>query len=379
MDVPLVGPNPRYRDNGGVVMAAITHMPLVRWHDDVGDKGWHRFLPEELSRARAVSAVGFYFARELHVTTGLPIGLVSAHCGGTNIEEWTPKSGYEKTGLFPELLNWKRIPEHEFNKSHYFGAIRHWTKQPFMAYEGRLARRAPYSMRGVIWYQGEQNASTDRKTYSKKLHALLTGLETEFKNPNLKFYYVQCPRPCSNPEFQENQAEFEKQHEGDGRVKMVVISDIANTEEVHPAEKEPVGRRLALLALKYDYGYDGIEAESPVPVSCVAVSNRVMIAFAHAKRLTVYNKRVSLDSRFELAGADGKFVKATIQNPVLSRKDDRTSYSGELVGAQVILQASGVEKPKQIRYLHSKPYDSNVFNESGLPLGAFHMNVKRRD
>lgn len=373
MDVPLVGSNPRYRDGQGVTMAAVTRLPMVRWNMWIGNrKGWYRFVPEMLSQDRAISAVGFYFARELHQATGLPIGLVCAHCGGTNIEEWTPRPGYEKTGHFPELLNWKRIPEKEFTTNHWYGAINHWSKQPFMAYESRLKSRAPYAVRGMIWYQGEQNAAHDRQTYDKKLEALLTGLEAEFENPGLKFYLVQIPRPCSNPEFQEAQARFVKAHAADGRVKMAVISDVANVHEVHPAEKEPVGRRLAQLALRYDYGFDALEAESPTPVSARASSNRVTVAFAHANRLTVYNRLQSLESRFELAGADGVFRPATIVNPV----ETNGACLGELKDAEVVLEATGVSEPQKVRYLYARPYDSNVFNESGLPLGAFSMDTK---
>ena len=378
MDVPLVGPNPRYRDGQGVAEAAITRLPSVRWNiHDSGDKSWkwHRFETDELIRPGAISAVAFYFAREVYRATGLPIGLVCAYGGGSNIEMWTPKRGYEKTGLFPELLNWKRIPRESWTTNNNYGAINHWSKQPSMAFERNFKPLAPFAARGMIWYQGEQNAGSDRTIYDEKLQALLTGFETEFENPELKFYMVQIPRPCSNPEFQMTQARFVRQHAADGRVKMAVISDIANVHEVHPAEKEPVGRRLAYLALRYDYGFTDLEAESPEPVSASAASNRVTVAFAHAKRLTVYNARHSFDSRFELAGADGVFKPADIVNPLVTHDWGKEWRNGELDGAKVELEAEGVVAPKAVRYLHSRPYDSNVVNESGLPLGTFSLPV----
>lgn len=376
MDVPVVGTNPRYRDGQGAAMAAITRLPLVRWNTDGGGCRWLAFTPENLGKPGALSAVAFYFAREVHLATGVPLGLVCAYCGGTNIEEWTPKSGYAKTGLFPELLNWKRVPQDEWTTNNNFGAINHWSKQPFMAFERRFAVRAPYTVHGMLWYQGEQNADSDRMTYDRKLAALLTGFETEFENPALRFYMVQIPRPCSNPEFQESQARFVKAHEVDGRVKMAVVSDIANVHEVHPAEKEPVGRRLAYLALRCDYGFTDLEAESPEPVAASVSSNRVTVSFAHAKRLTVYNAKHSFDSRFELAGADGVFKPAKIVNPLVTHDWGREWRNGELEDAKVELEAEGVAAPKAVRYLHSRPYDSNVFNESGLPLGAFSMEVR---
>ena len=374
MDCPLVGPSPRYRDGQGVAMAATTRLPEVRWCRAPAWK-WKSFAPETLSPNYAISAVAFYFAREVHLATGVPLGLVCAHTGGTNIEQWTPKSGFEKTGLFPELRDWVRIPEKSFTTNNYHGAIRHWAKQPFMSFEGWLEPCAPYAMTGVVWYQGEQNAGYDRDTYDLKLHALLTGLETEFENPGLKFYMVQIPRPCSNPQFQESQARFVKRHAADGRVKMAVISDIANVHEVHPAEKEPVGRRLAYLALRHDYGFTGLEAESPEPLEAKASSNRVTVTFSHAKTLTVYNASLSFDSRFELAGADGVFRPAAIVNPLVTKSWGKEFKNGELEGACVVLEAAGVDSPKAVRYLHSRPYTSNVFNESGLPLGAFSMQV----
>ena len=254
MDVPLVGPDPKYRDRQGEAVAGTTRMPLVRWNVNPFGGTWRKFIPGELSREKAISAVAFYFARAVHGETGVPIGLICAHCGGTNIEAWTPKSGYASTGLFPELLNWKRIPQAEFTTNHWHGAIRHWSKQPFMAFERRLADRAPYAVKGVLWYQGEQNAAFDAETYDGKLEALLKGLEIEFENPDLRFYMVQIPPPCAKPPFQAAQRRFVRSHEGDGRVRMVSIDDVTDVREVHPADKEPVGWRLARLALRYDYG-----------------------------------------------------------------------------------------------------------------------------
>jgi len=376
MDVPLVGPNPRYRDGQGVAAAAVTHLPAVRWSDCRGGKwSWHRFETAELSRLRAFSAVAFYFAREVHQATGVPLGLVCAYCGGTNIEQWTPKCGYEKTGLFPELLNWKRIPEAEFTKTNHCGAITHWSKQPFMSFERCFQPVAPFAARGMIWYQGEQNAGCDRQTYDQKLHALLTGFETVFENPNLKFYMVQIPRPCSNPEFQMAQARFVKRHAADGRVKMAVISDIVNVHEVHPAEKEPVGRRLAYLALKYDYGFGALEAESPEATHAYAEGTNVHVRVAHAAALTVYNARLSFESRFEVAGADGAFHPAAIVNPLVTSEWGKEWRNGELAGGEIVVASGKVAEPKTVRYLHSRPYDSNVFNESGLPLGTFSLPV----
>ena len=148
---------------------------------------------------------------------------------------------------------------------------------------------------------------------------------------------------------------------------MVVVSDIGNNWDAHPADKGPVGRRLAALALARDYGFD-VAADAPEARAARAgADGRVVVELAHAKELYVYNDDGTVDSPFELAGADGRWHRAGIQN---------VDEQGRLDGARLVLKAADVPVPQEVRYLQCAPWRSNVFNEMSLPLGVFTAIVR---
>ena len=95
--------------------------------------------------------------------------------------------------------------------------------------------------------------------------------------------------------------------------------------------------------------------------------------FNHAKGLYVYNADRSLSNGFEIAGADGKFVPAKIQNAVASKRDGKPVYHGTLDGPRIAVSAPGVKEPKKLRYLYSSPWFGSIYNDVNLPLGAFHI------
>ena len=113
----------------------------------------------------------------------------------------------------------------------------------------------PYTFRGAIWYQGCSNLG-DGAAYCDKMHALVNGWKTVFENPALKFYFVQlAPFTYGGdgkalPVIWEAQQKFADEEKDAG---MAVITDVGDLHDIHPNDKETVGRRLALLALNRDY------------------------------------------------------------------------------------------------------------------------------
>jgi sialate O-acetylesterase len=154
---------------------------------------------------------------------------------------------------------------------------------------------------------------------------------------------------------------------------MAVINDLGNLHDIHPNEKEMVAKRLALHALKRDYGFDKIEDRSPTLKSWKIEGDKFVLSFDNAKSFYVYNPNRSMSNGFEIAGADGVFKQAKIVNAVESKRNGKTVYNGLLAGSQIVVAAEGVKEPKKLRYLYSAPWFGSVYNQVNLPLGAFHI------
>ncbi len=325
-DVPLCSWNVHYRDAKGTMRARMTNKPLVRFNGR--DRTWRPFTTKNLL-SPSFSAMGVYFALELHNALGIPVGIFGAYVGGTAIERWTPPGG--------DL--WRK----------YVSAC------------------APYTMRGFIWYQGCANAK-DGMGYVAKMHALYKGWSTSFKNPDLKLYYVQLAPwngwkgrfgPQGIAVLQEAQEKYATEEKNAG---MVVINDHGDLSDVHPTNKEIVGQRLALLALNRDYGWKDVKADSPTLKSWKIDGDKFVLSFNHVD--SWYCTRWAVNG-FEIAGADGKFVKAKVLNKLPQNR--------HLSGKDLIVTAPGITEPKKLRYLWSPPWTGELYNEADLPLGAFHI------
>ena len=378
MDLPLVGDTPRYRDRNGAMLAQVTRMPAVRFMRSEWNWSptplartkrrpvWHVFNPKDLAeRYVSPSAVAFYFARELHIALGVPIGLVCAHANGTGIDTWTPREGTAARPDLADLAGWKYRTAEEWPKEWNAFPMQSPVQQPAAMWNASVNPIAPFSMRGVIWYQGCHNYSESGR-YVSKMHALVDGWRLKFENPELRFYYAQLAA-CF-----ETVAQAQAQYEREGtNVAMAVTCDTCNPDDIHPNDKETVGRRLALKALKRDYGISEIEDSSPVVRAAWADGDRAVLEFDHAKVLYVYNPDRSLSNDFELCGEDGKWVRAEIANPRALPNETKPTfkYDGVIDGTTLVLRAPGVSAPRRIRHHIELPFHSALYNEVNLPLG----------
>jgi sialate O-acetylesterase len=213
----------------------------------------------------------------------------------------------------------------------------------------------PYAMRGAIWYQGESNRD-DRKVYADKMKALINGWRNVWSNDKMAFYFVQLApydyhnQPDALAEIWEAQTEISQQVSGTG---MAVINDIGNVKDIHPRNKQDVGKRLALLALNKTYGKTDIVCESPTFKGMEIENNSIKVTF---------NSGVGLNTRdgqaptwFEICGADADYKRA-----------DAT-----IAGDTVVLTAAGVAKPFAVRFAWDHTAEPNLMNAAGLPASAF--------
>ena len=380
-ELPLVGDNPHFSDRLGRLTAQMTVKPNIRfcyasnhkWSTEPKAKAdykvaWKPFTPENLGTSPSFSAMGVYFALELYSALEIPIGIVGSYWGGTNIDAWTPRCGYEGKDELRETAAYEVHDGKGWKDEYKKGPINARHQQPTVLWNEMVAPWCPMAMRGFIWYQGCHNHG-DKALYCAKMHALYDGWSKLFENPRLKLYFVQlAPYDCSWYDVQLAQAKFAAEQPNAG---MVTTCDIGNNFDVHPSEKGTIGKRLAALALNRDYGFGKIVADAPTLKSCTWKSDRVVLSFNHADGWYLYNPDWSVEVPFELAGADGKWVKARLVNANSGAKAAKVWRTrGDVKGAALVVAADGV-KPVKVRYLFQKPWNGGLYAKSGLPLGPF--------
>lgn len=369
MQCPIWGDNPRYRDGQGAVMTRMTRRPFIRysktpckWSAEplVNWKAqWRDFSPAALAH-QPLSAVAFYYALEIYDALEIPVGIIDSSWGGTCIQTWTPRAGLQK---YPSLKVYaERKVEPDKEKA---GKSPH--QQPTALWNGMVAAYAPYALRGMVWYQGCSNADHG-SLYCDMMHALYDGWSAAFENDAMRLYFVQLApygRNCLG--VQTAQARFAAEEKN---AALVTTCDIGNPCDIHPNDKETVARRLALHALKRDYGFGEIIDDAPVLKSWRIEGGSVKMTFDGASSWYIYRPDRSTDNLgFEIAGSDGKFLPAKLLNDVNNK--------GNVRGRELIVTADGIESPKQLRYLANGTQLGVLFSsESGLPPGPFAIDAR---
>ncbi|OUT60685.1 MAG: hypothetical protein CBB71_06600 [Rhodopirellula sp. TMED11] len=341
-------PNIRlFNVNGHVSLPAPTDDPRGNWA---------LCSPQSIS---GFTAVGYFFGRELNQELKVPIGLIGTNWGGTRIEPWTPPVGFDAVESLEDYR--QSIQNSDAKKQPKGGATR--------LYNGMVHALTPVSARGAIWYQGESNAG-DGLRYDYLKEALVKGWRDVFENPELSFYWVQLANfrePSDNPAG----GGWGPVREGQRRALrlpktgMAVIIDIGEAKDIHPRNKQDVGKRLALWALAKDYGKD-IVYSGPLFESFKVEGNTIRVSFQHVGGGLAAGKKDGLEptkltdskelTQFAVQAEDGSWhwAKATID------------------GDQVVVSAEGVEKPQNVRFgYQSNPDTINLYNRAGLPASPF--------
>jgi sialate O-acetylesterase len=222
---------------------------------------------------------------------------------------------------------------------------------PTALYNGMIAPLIPFGLRGAVWYQGESNAEQHR-TYRQRFTALIRDYRTRWAAGTFPFYFVQLAGFRDSPAWpylREAQADTLSEP----ATGMAVAIDIGEPHDIHPCNKQEVGRRLALIALADAYRAD-LECSGPL-LDRVEVSGRmVRIHFSHATGLRTRGGSPTATG-FELSGEDGVF------HPAEARLDGET----------VILGAAAVPAPRAVRYAWVDYPEVNLYNGAGLPAVPF--------
>ncbi len=317
--------------------------PATRPQDDVS-AAWKECTPQSVVN---FSAVGYFFGRHLHGELNVPIGLIGSAWGGTRIEPWTPIAGFEAVEAV------RSIGEQIKGQIAQGRQLNHGS--PTGLYNGMIAPLVPFPMRGAIWYQGESN-NGEGMLYHEKMKALIAGWRKVFDNPELAFHFVQlAPFRYGNGEktlpyiWEAQTATLAVPGTG-----MAVITDIGNVGDIHPRNKQDVGKRLALWAMAKNYAKSDLVYSGPLYKAMQIEDNKVRIQFAHVGGGLISRDGKPL-SDFSIAGPDGKFVPAEAQ----------------IDGATVVVSGQGVSEPKNVRFGWHHMVNPNLSNKEGLPAGPF--------
>ena len=317
---------------------------------------WQVITPEI---AWNMSATGYYFATELSKELKIPVGFIQSCRSGTYIEAWTSLEGFSMEPRLKKTYA-KAKARQAAPPELPAGANRKENKYfhtPTVLYNRMIHPLAPYAMKGVIWYHGSNNLNNGPK-YFQRLEALYAGWKKAFRNPELRFYLAQlAPFSCFDPNgtalpvFWETQERFAKAHAP--FTGQAVLIDVGEIDDIHPKDKRPVAKRLAALALNRDYGRKDIPCDSPVFRKATAAGGKLILEFDAVKEF----KAVGDPGKwFVVADASGIFYRVT-----------EVKFDGN----KIILASKFVKKPTQVRYGWLNAVTGNIFNEGGLPLGAF--------
>lgn len=231
--------------------------------------------------------------------------------------------------------------------------------QPTALYNAMIAPIQNQTIRGFLWYQGESNADQP-KTYKKLLPALIGDWRNHWNEGELPFLFVQLPNfmDVNYLPSESNWAELREsqlQALSAPNTAMAVAIDLGEWNDIHPLNKKDVGERLALCAQNLAYGEKDVVYMGPVYQSAKIEGNKITVTFAHTG-----SGLISIDeeplSRFEIAGADRKFVWA----------------SAKIVGNTVEVWSDNIPNPEYVRYAWSdNPDGANLYNKEGLPASPF--------
>ncbi|WP_394775713.1 sialate O-acetylesterase [Flavobacterium sp.] len=330
---------------------------------------WKVCTPESI---QTFSAVAYFFGRDLYQKLNVPIGLISTSWGGTKAEAWTAQSILEEDVAFLPILqeDAKNEKLHQEKLEAYYlnltneriasaenapkGQLKKPKKEPnktsCVLYNAMLHPIVNYTIKGVIWYQGESN-SGKAFLYRTLFPAMVKSWRQEWKQGDFPFYYVQItPNKGQNPDIREAQLMSLKTIPNSG---MVVTTDVGDAQNIHPIEKQTVGYRLSLIARAKTYGENKLVYSGPIFNHMKVKKQKAQLFFDYAD--SGFQKKGETLKEFEIAGNDQIFYPA----------------EAKIDGKTIIVSSSKVKEPVAVRFAWKAVPEPNLFNNDNLPASPF--------
>lgn len=372
--------------------------------DTVQTTGWQAATPQT---AGSFTAVGYFFARDIHQKLGIPVGVVHSSWGGTPVESWMSPAAVNSDPSFKIVdQRWtQNLAEYPARKTAYDAALAEWTKAEAMAkneiataapkmkpkgdpaklyaawskknpkpraprgagdpwtptglFNGMINPLLPYGLRGMLWYQGESNAERAGE-YHKLFAAMITAWRAHFGQGDLPFYWVSLANYDGVPADPARNSyaflrEAQTQTLALPNTGQALAIDLGNPADIHPTNKQDVGRRLALLARNRIYGTT-LDDTGPTFASATREGSALRVKLTHASGLIAHDKP---PQSLEVAGADKVFYPATAK---IERDTLRVA-------------APQVKEPVAVRYGWKNDPGANLYNGAGLPAVPFRSDT----
>lgn len=321
---------------------------------------------------KEMSAVGYYFGKEIARKEYVPIGLINMSIGGCPIETFISKDFLKQSNQFSDKVNgnwltndalpvWVRERGKQnvgniISNDSYPSGPNHGYK-PGFAFETGIKPIIDLPIKGIIWYQGESNAQEIERVneYGALQNLMIKEYRSEWHQPQMPFYWVQLSSIDTAhyksqlwPQFRDEQRKLLAEVKYGG---MAVCSDIGFKNSVHPTDKKTVGERLARWALNKTYG-ESIIPSGPLPINAIYKNGKIVINFQYTE-----------DS---LITSDGK--------PLRGFSVDGDNEANAIINKRRIIIE--INKKPEFVYYGWKPFtDGNLVNTELLPASTFKIKV----
>ncbi len=348
------------------------------------------------------SAAAYFFGRHLHQVLKVPVGLINTSWGGTRIEAWTSRESLEERPCAAQMLSdwdgtrkgWDATAENakfEVAKAEWQAAVKKINDEnvklpadkkkkappaprpsddpnktpqhPAVLFNAMIAPLIPYAIQGAIWYQGESNQKRAFQ-YQELLPNMINDWRKRW-NDEFSFNIVQLAnfgngQPVTKePGVADPWVELQEAQYLTAitlpKTGLAVINDIGEEKNIHPKNKQEVGRRLALWALAKNYGRADTVFSGPMFKNAITEGNKVRLQFDHLGGGLKTRDGGEL-KQFQITGEDKKWVWA----------------QAKIENNEVIVTSDAVPAPIGVRYAWAAwPEGANLINAEGLPAGCF--------
>ena len=374
---------------------AAANLPLIRYYTDTNStattpraegKGvWQVCSPATVGR---FSATLYFFGREIHREVGVPVGLINSSVGATQIEYWIPaeaqcsdpdtKANYDtlmrgytsfdeakfSATYEKQLAAWNLAAEQAKadnqappSRPTDVLAIRKRIGPPAGLFNGKVFNLAPFTLRGILWYQGESNSALPPPNQKHLYHKQLSQLVTSWRkllNDELPFAWVQLPNYTAPGEGWPRIREAMLQTLELPKTGMAITIDIGDAKDIHPKNKQDVGKRLSYWALGTVYGKKVPSTSGPLPAGSTINDNAITVSFQHTNGGLKFIAGGPLTG-FQIAGADQQWKAA----------------EAKVIGETVVISSPEVAQPVAVRYAWKDWPDYSLANGAGLPASPF--------
>ena len=347
---------------------------------------WEVCTPKTVGK---FSAVGYYFGRNLRAALQRPVGLIEDAWGGTAAQVWTDPATLQSD---PVLRHY--VEEQRKFAANYPGGDAEFAAQmaaqtqrgqkpgavlvkrgygptiPSSLFDAMIHPLIPFAIKGVIWYQGEDNAApAEAQEYARLFPAMITGWRTLWKEGDFPFLYVQLANLAQR--YRDNWPlvrEAQLKTLALPKTGMAVTIDIGTPYYIHPPDKADVGLRLSLLARRIAYG-ENVVCSGPLYASMKAEGANIRISF----RLDTIGGGLVID-RSPWQDPKAKTVPSIteLQGFMIAGDDQKwVEAQATIDGATVVVSSAQVQNPTAVRYAWAQSPLANLYNKNGLPGSPF--------